>query len=277
MILSATQRLIDHGQFHTPTEAQGRGHPHYSPELEENILEYFELHPRKSTRVAVRHFGVSQFYVWNVLTTENLHPFHYRADPRARMSLCQWLIEHPHENILWTDESTFTRAGMFNIHNEHWWARNNLHLIREYSHQIRFSVNVWAGIINDQLIGPIFIEGNLTGGTYLGLIQNVIPELLEDVPLAYLSNLYYQHDGCPAHYSRAVQEYLNMQFGDRWIGRNGPVAWPPRRPDLTPLDFFLVTNKKACLYRRGSQSRPIKRKIILAFNVVKSDTKQIKT
>lgn len=28
-------------------------------------------------------------------------------------------------------------------------------------------------------------------------------------------------------------------FGDHRIGRHGPHAWPPRSPDLTPLDFFL--------------------------------------
>ena len=30
-----------------------------------------------------------------------------------------------------------------------------------------------------------------------------------------------------------------MYFPNRWIGRDGPHAWPPRSPDLTPLDFFL--------------------------------------
>jgi hypothetical protein len=25
----------------------------------------------------------------------------------------------------------------------------------------------------------------------------------------------------------------------RWIGRAAPIAWPPRSPDLTPLDFVL--------------------------------------
>ncbi|GBM88486.1 hypothetical protein AVEN_269361-1 [Araneus ventricosus] len=29
-----------------------------------------------------------------------------------------------------------------------------------------------------------------------------------------------------------------MECPDRWIGRGGPVLWPPRSPDLTPLDFF---------------------------------------
>jgi len=38
--------------------------------------------------------------------------------------------------------------------------------------------------------------------------------------------------------------YCNVWFSDatfpnRWIGRDGPTLWPPRSPDITPLDFFL--------------------------------------
>ena len=25
----------------------------------------------------------------------------------------------------------------------------------------------------------------------------------------------------------------------QWIGRVGPIPWPPRSPNLTPLDFFV--------------------------------------
>ena len=32
---------------------------------------------------------------------------------------------------------------------------------------------------------------------------------------------------------------LNYVFLDGWIGRGGPTSWPPRSPDVTPLDFFL--------------------------------------
>ncbi|GBN74260.1 hypothetical protein AVEN_73201-1 [Araneus ventricosus] len=31
---------------------------------------------------------------------------------------------------------------------------------------------------------------------------------------------------------------LQCHISARWIGRGGPVAWPPRSPDLNPLDFF---------------------------------------
>jgi hypothetical protein len=51
--------------------------------------------------------------------------------------------------------------------------------------------------------------------------------------------IHFQQDGAPPHYLGEVREYLNTRFPGRWIGRAAPIAWPPRSPDLTPLDFFL--------------------------------------
>jgi hypothetical protein len=35
---------------------------------------------------------------------------------------------------------------------------------------------------------------------------------------------------------------------DLWIGRGGPIPWPPRSPDLSPLDFFLCGYIKNIVY-----------------------------
>ena len=32
---------------------------------------------------------------------------------------------------------------------------------------------------------------------------------------------------------------MDATFSNRWTGRDGPTPWPPRSPDITPLDFFL--------------------------------------
>jgi hypothetical protein len=45
-----------------------------------------------------------------------------------------------------------------------------------------------------------------------------------------------------------VREYLNRKYPNRWIGRNGPIRWPPRSPDLTPLDFYLWGHMKDLVY-----------------------------
>ncbi|GLV34037.1 hypothetical protein CBL_05057 [Carabus blaptoides fortunei] len=46
-------------------------------------------------------------------------------------------------------------------------------------------------------------------------------------------------DGAPPHNSQICVNYLNTIKPNYWIGTNGPIKWPPRSPDLTPLDFFL--------------------------------------
>ena len=45
-------------------------------------------------------------------------------------------------------------------------------------------------------------------------------------------------DGAPPHFSCFVTNVLNERFPDACIGRGGPIPWPPRSPDLSPLDFF---------------------------------------
>ena len=38
---------------------------------------------------------------------------------------------------------------------------------------------------------------------------------------------------------RIVMEHLDREMPGRWLGSGGPTLWPPRSPDLIPLDFFL--------------------------------------
>jgi hypothetical protein len=49
---------------------------------------------------------------------------------------------------------------------------------------------------------------------------------------------HYQQDGAPPQWSSRVREILTRTFSDRWIGRDRPISWPPRSPDITPLGFF---------------------------------------
>ena len=67
--------------------------------------------------------------------------------------------------------------------------------------------------------------------------------------------MYFQHDGAPPHYTRYVREYLNESFPNRWLGRGGPVAWTPRSPHLTPLDYYLWGHMKTIMYETKVESR----------------------
>ena len=72
--------------------------------------------------------------------------------------------------------------------------------------------------------------------------------MLENVPLQVRQLLWFQHDGVPVHFALDVREYLNNVFPNCWIGRGGPLQWPPRSPDLTPMDFFIWREMKCLVY-----------------------------
>ncbi|GFU64609.1 heat shock 70kDa protein 8 [Trichonephila clavipes] len=60
--------------------------------------------------------------------------------------------------------------------------------------------------------------------------------------------LWFQQDGATCHTARATIDLLKDTFGDRLISRFGPVNWPPRSCDLTPLDYFLWGYVKSLVY-----------------------------
>ena len=98
-------------------------------------------------------------------------------------------------------------------------------------------------------------ENNLRGDAYEKFLRNELPGLLEDIPLKVRSQMYFQHDGAPPHYSRLVREYLHVSFPSRWLGRLGPVAWPPRSPDLTLLDYYIWGHMKTLVYEKKVDCR----------------------
>lgn len=130
--------------------------------------------------------------------------------------------------ILWTDESTFKKDGFMNMHNLHSYALENPHSMREQKSQHRFKVNLWTGILNGQIIGPFELPENLNGEIYQDFLEDELPNLLDDVPLATRRAMWFQNDGCPAHYARGVRNYLDHTYPQRWIGRLSPILWPPR-------------------------------------------------
>ena len=106
----------------------------------------------------------------------------------------------------------------------------------ESSFQLRFSVNVWSGDIDDQLIGPFVFEGRLTVEAYVRFLQKEFPRLLEDVPLNKRGSIYFQNNGAP-RFSLVVRNFLNDRFLGRCIGRGCLHNWPARSPDLSPQGY----------------------------------------
>ncbi|GFX67176.1 transposable element Tc3 transposase [Trichonephila clavipes] len=66
--------------------------------------------------------------------------------------------------------------------------------------------------------------------------------------------LWFQQDGATCHTARARIDLLKDTFCDRLISRFGPVNWPPRSCDLTPLDYFLWGYVKSLVYADKPQT-----------------------
>lgn len=73
----------------------------------------------------------------------------------------------------------------------------------------------------------------------------------------------------------AVRERLSVMLEDRWIGRLGPQAWPPRSPDLTPLDFFLWGYVKERVFdRECSSADEMRQRLIDVFNQLREHSNE---
>jgi hypothetical protein len=113
---------------------------------------------------------VSVFPVWKVLHEQSLYSYHIRwaqalapSDHRADVVFCQWLptkcVVNTQfvRNILIIDEAGFTRGGIVNFHATHVWMDDSPHVITASRHQHQFSINIWVGILGDQLLGPVVL------------------------------------------------------------------------------------------------------------------------
>jgi len=158
-----------------PNVDAGRNRRIRTIETEERIIEMIEQDSTISTRAIGRELDINHVTVHKVLKSELLYPFHRTKvqelnvrDHRARENFCHWLLNNNEAdenflaNIIWTDESLFTRSGAFNCHNEHYYEVINPRVTRTRSFQHRWKLNYWAGILGDRIIGPAFLPDVLT-------------------------------------------------------------------------------------------------------------------
>lgn len=281
------RRLAETGTFERNKNTLGRPQTIRTPELEEAVLQLIDEHPETSTRKIGVTVNASHQTILRILHDQQLYPFHIQRvqallprDFPQRLVLCDWFRQKITQNeqflsyILFTDEANFSRHGIMNFHNNHLWSEENPHAIREMHFQEQFSVNVWAGIINNYLIGPFFLPVRLNGASYRLFLENELPGLLEEIPLLIRNEVWFMHDGAPAHFSIQARQFLNRTYPNRWIGRGVEVPnqpWPPRSPDLNPLDFFLWGHLKSLVYTTPIQHlEDLRNRIIVGCETIRN-------
>ncbi|GFV62433.1 putative transposable element [Trichonephila clavipes] len=155
-----------------------------------------------------------------------------------------------------SDEAHFYLNGYVNKQNCRIWSESNPQgYVETPLHPEKLTV--WCALWAGGIIGPYFFKNdeghNVTvyGDRYRAMITNFfIPELNNhDV-----QELWFQQDGATCHTARATIDLLKDTFGDHLISRFGPVNWPPRSCDLTPLDYFLWGYVKSLVYADKPQA-----------------------
>lgn len=103
---------------------------------------------------------------------------------------------------------------------------------------MRYSTTGWSDIYKNRVLGPVFSGDSFNGHRYLQMLQNILPNLLNDIPLSMLRYLRLQHDGVPTHKSMPVRRFIADIFGENIAGYSGGVEWLQRSPFLNLMDFF---------------------------------------
>ncbi|GFU90321.1 uncharacterized protein TNCV_4947031 [Trichonephila clavipes] len=154
----------------------------------------------------------------------------HQNDHQARRRFVEWaqnkiaVVPDFHKRIFFSDEAHFLLNGYVNKQNCRIWSEANPQVYVETPLHPE-KLTVWCALWDGGVIGPYFFK-NVEGH----------------------NELWFQQDGATCHAARATIDLLKDTFGDRLISRFGPVNWPPRSCDLTPLDYFLWGYVKSLVY-----------------------------
>ncbi|GFX86803.1 uncharacterized protein TNCV_3750761 [Trichonephila clavipes] len=187
----------------------------------------------------------------------------HQNDHQARRRFVEWaqneiaVVPDFHKRILFSDEAHFWLNGYVNKQNYRIWSEANPQVYVETPLHPE-KLTVWCALWAGGIIGPYFFKNDeghnvtVNGDRYRAMMTNFfIPELNNhDV-----QELWFQQDGATCHTARATIDLLKDTFGDHLISRFGPVNWPPRSCDLTPLDYFLWDYVKSLVYAEKPQTR----------------------
>lgn len=225
------------------------------------VLQSVNEYPTMSLRRRSEYLGVVQkSHIQKILKQNKILPYKpvfnhtlEAGDEAKRLDFCLWIggmERNFHQQIMFSDESTFSTNGIVASQHSRYWSAENPHFRIPSRRQYFKKVNVWCAVSFYGIIGPYFFEDTCNGNSYLNMLQTFFTNELENLPVAYRNSFYFQQDGCPAHSAVSVRTWLQDTFPNRWIGRHGPYPWPPRCPDLTIMDFYLWGRLKQIVYSR---------------------------
>ena len=208
--------------------------------------------PRRS-----QELGISQTSIWRILRKNlGLRPHKIQLtqelksnDHSLRRRFTDWALEQLEvdanfdKKIIFSDEAHFLLNGFVNKQNCRIWTESNPQQIQQLPMHTE-KLTVWCGLWSGGIIGPFFFKNDagatvtVTGIRYRAIINQFLFLKINDIDA---DDICFQQDGATCRTANETVDLLKEKFGESIISRNGPVNWPPRSCDLTPLDFFYGT------------------------------------
>ncbi|KAJ8910771.1 hypothetical protein NQ315_008892 [Exocentrus adspersus] len=184
--------LINYGSY---TKPRSKNYNKANREGQENIvLELVRENPNTSCRQIEATGGVNRCKTHKILKKHKFRPYKtrlihhlYPTDPDRRLQFCNWFVNKCNQEpdftrrVIWTDESYISSDGIFNRYNDNHWCRDNPHSTITRQRQGRFGFSVWCGLIDNELIGPYFVNGNLTARSYIHILNNNLQPYLDNI------------------------------------------------------------------------------------------------
>ncbi|KAA3669773.1 uncharacterized protein DEA37_0011453 [Paragonimus westermani] len=283
--IAAIQRVIKHFVEHKTLHSdKPTGRPSLVADRTKAVTDSLEIaqlanpHGHASSSTVALHTGIPKTSVWRIMRGIGLQPYKIKllqaldpADYPQRLAFAQWIQGNINklDNIIWSDEAYFSMDGIVNRHNCVIWAYENPRAIQSSSlHPEKLCV--WIGFSSRHKIQPFFFPATINQNNYAAMLtDHVFPQL----PRRSRTTIF-QHDGAPPHYALSVRNILAEKFDENHvIGRGFGVPWPPRSPDLSPLDYYLWGTLKARVFHQFKPDNidSMKQRIVDVWNDITLD------